>query len=156
MTGRAIDALRIDLETQRRQAACRVIFACRGNAGRSQMAAAFFNHLADPRRARAISAGLEPSSTVELRVIEAMSDAGIALWPSIPRRLSPPLAMTAGHLITIGCEGECPFYAGVKVEEWPIDDPRGLPIERVRGIRDEIRERVQQMIDVHAWSSPTT
>lgn len=90
----------------------RVIFACIRNAGRSQMAVAFFNQLADPGRARALSAGTEPSGTVDPKVIEAMREIGIDLSPSIPRRLNACLAMAAGHLVTMGCGPELPFSRG--------------------------------------------
>jgi arsenate reductase len=130
----------------------RILFACTRNAGRSQMAVAFFDKLADPRRARALSAGTEPSGTVDPKVIEAMRETGIDLAPSLPRRLNLCLAMAAGHLVTMGCGPELPFFAGVKVEDWPIDDPKGQPIERVREIRDEIRSRVKHMIDTRGWA----
>jgi arsenate reductase len=151
MAGRAITALRLDPGPSSSKGVRRVIFACVRNAGRSQMAVAFFNQLADPRRARAISAGTAPSGTVDPKVIEAMREAGVELSPSIPRRLNACLAMAAGHLVDMGCGPDLPFFVGVKLEEWPIEDPKGEPLERVREIRDEIRHRVKEMIDTHGW-----
>jgi arsenate reductase len=150
MAGRAITALRREPGPSGSEGTRRVIFTCLRNAGRSQMAVAFFNELADPQRARAISAGTAPSGTVDPEVIEAMREAGVELSPSIPRRLNACLAMAAGHLVDIGGQ-DLPFFAGVKREEWPIDDPKGEPVERVREIRDEIRRRVAEMIDTHRW-----
>lgn len=128
----------------------RVIFACIRNAGRSQMAAALFNQQADPQRARAISAGTAPSGTVEMNVLEAMRETGVDLTPSIPRRLNAPLATTAGYLVNMDGD-DLPFFVGVRVEDWPIDDPNGQSAERVREIRDEIMGRVKHMIDAHGW-----
>jgi arsenate reductase len=150
MADRAITALRPDADPSSRRAVSRVLFACR-DAGRSQMAVAFFNELADSRRARAIPAATDPSGTVDPNVIEAMRETGVELAPSLPRRLNAPLAMAAGHLVTMGSEAQGPFFAGVKVEDWPIDDPKGQPVDRVREIRDEIRRRVAAMIDAHGW-----
>lgn len=151
MSGRAISALRHDVPPANGRAVSRIIFACRGNAGRSQMAVAIFNRLADPQRARAISAGTGPSGTVDPGVIEALRETGVDLSPSIPRPLNAPLATSAGHLITMGCEADCPFFPGVKVEDWPIDDPQGQPVERLREICDEVRRRVVEMIGLHGW-----
>jgi arsenate reductase (thioredoxin) len=151
MAGRAMTALRLDTGPSSGKGVRRVIFACVRNAGRSQMAVAFFNQLADPQRARAISAGTAPSGTVDPKVIEAMREMGIDLSPSLPRRLNAPLAMAAGHLVDMGCGAELPFFAGVKLEEWPVDDPKGQPVERVREIRDDIRRRVTEMIEAQAW-----
>jgi arsenate reductase (thioredoxin) len=129
----------------------RVIFACMHNAGRSQMAAAFFNLLADPVRARAIAAGTRAGQSVDPTVLEAMREIGLDLGPALARRLNAPLAMAAGRLVTMGCQDDCPFYPGVTVEDWPIDDPRGQSPERVREIRDVIRRHVEQMIERQGW-----
>lgn len=133
------------------QARSRVIFACLRNAGRSQMAVAFFNQMADPQRARAISAGAAPFGGVDPKVIDAMRETGVELLLSIPRRLNAPLATTAGHVVAMGCGDDLPFFAGVRVEDWPIDDPKGETEDRVREIRDEIKRRVEQMIERHGW-----
>jgi arsenate reductase (thioredoxin) len=151
IAGRAMTALRVAPDASSGTGVSRVIFACIRNAGRSQMAVAFFNQLADPRRARALSAGTEPSGNVDPKVIEAMRETGIDLSPSLPRRLNACLAMAAGHLVNMGCGQELPFFAGVTLEDWPIDDPKGEPLERVREIRDEIRRRVKAMIEARGW-----
>jgi arsenate reductase len=151
IAGQAMTALHLNPGPSGRPSVRRVIFACVRNAGRSQMAVAFFNELADPKRARALSAGTEPAGTVDAKVIEAMGEAGIDLSPSIPRRLNACLAMAAGNIVTMGCGQDLPFFAGVSREEWPVDDPKGQPLERVREIRDEIRRRVTAMIDARGW-----
>jgi arsenate reductase len=130
----------------------RVVFACMHNAGRSQMAAAFFNRLADPRQARAISAGTRAGRSVDPKVRESMGELGIDLGEALSRQLNPSVAMAAGHLVTMGCRDDLPFYAGVRVEDWPIDDPRGQEPGRVREIRDEIHRRVKEMIEARGWA----
>jgi arsenate reductase len=123
-----------------------VIFACVHNAGRSQMAAAFFNALADPARARAISAGTRPASRVHPEVVEVMREIGIDLSGAAPQLLTHELAERAQLLVTMGCEEDCPVVPGLRREDWPLADPKGQPIERVRAIRDEIRDRVAALL----------
>lgn len=128
-----------------------VIFACVHNAGRSQMACAFFNALADPARARAISAGTAPASQVHPIVVEAMREVDIDLSQAVPQKLTPALASKASLLVTMGCGEECPYIPGLKVEDWPLPDPKGQPLEAVRKIREEIRQRVQALLAGRAW-----
>src|SRR5262245_53574903 len=109
-----------------------VLFACVHNAGRSQMAAALFNSLADPRQARAISAGTKPGSRIHPELMAAMNEVGIDLSAASPTRLTSALAGTAQMLITMGCGDECPYVPGVIRDDWPLDDPKGKPIEAVR------------------------
>jgi arsenate reductase (thioredoxin) len=123
-----------------------VIFACVHNAGRSQMAAAYFNSLADPARARALSAGTRPGDRVHPEVVAVMREEGIDLSGARPRTLTPELAAEAQLLITMGCGDECPYVPGLRRDDWPLDDPKGQPIERVRAIRDDIRARVEALI----------
>ena len=123
-----------------------VLFACVHNAGRSQMAAGFFNALADPAKARAISAGTRPADRVNPVVVQAMLEVGIDVSGERPQRLTPELARGAEWLITMGCGDECPVVPGVKRDDWPLDDPADQPLERVRAIRDEIRSRVEGLI----------
>jgi arsenate reductase len=130
----------------------RMIFACLHNAGRSQMAAAFFNQLADPTQAQAVSAGTQPADRVHPEVAEAMREAGIDLAGSTPRLLTAELAAGARLLVTMGCGESCPVVPGLKREDWPLADPKGQPIERVREIRDQIRERVRQLVEARGWS----
>jgi arsenate reductase (thioredoxin) len=130
----------------------RVIFACIHNAGRSQMAAAFFNQLADHERATAISAGTRPGERVHPEVVQAMREVGLDLSHAVPQRLTPEVADGARHLVTMGCGEECPYFPRMKVEDWPLEDPKGKSVDRVREIRDEIRHRVQALIDAHGWA----
>jgi len=123
-----------------------VIFACVHNAGRSQMAAAFFNRLADPARARAVSAGTTPGERVHPEVVSAMQEEGIDLSGARPQKLTTELAAGAQLLITMGCGDECPYVPGVRRDDWPLDDPKGQPVERVRAIRDDIRARVEALV----------
>jgi arsenate reductase len=123
-----------------------VLFACVHNAGRSQMAAALFNQLADPAKARAISAGTEPGAHVHPEVVEAMGELGVDLRGAAPRKLTDALAAEASVLVTMGCGEACPVVPGATREDWPLDDPKGQPIERVRQIRDEIAGRVRTLL----------
>jgi arsenate reductase len=129
-----------------------VIFACVHNAGRSQMAAAFFNELADPALAHAFSAGTRPGDRVHPEVQESMLEAGIDLSGSSPRRLTPELARGATLLVTMGCGDECPVVPGVRRDDWPLADPKGEPPEKVREIRDEIRRRVVSLLVDEGWA----
>ena len=128
-----------------------VIFACVHNAGRSQMAAALFNALADPARARAVSAGTNPGERVHPEVVQVMKDDGIDLSGARPQRLTPELASTAEMLVTMGCGDECPYVPGLRRDDWPLEDPKGKPVDRVREIRDEIRTRVRSLIEQEQW-----
>lgn len=128
-----------------------VLFACVHNAGRSQMAAAFFNELANPQKARAVSAGTRPGDRVHPEVIAVMKEAGIDLSAAHTTALTPELAQQAQMLVTMGCGDECPYVAGTKRDDWPLEDPKGKPIEQVRAIRDEIRSQVQSLIQHEGW-----
>lgn len=128
-----------------------VVFACVANAGRSQMAAAFFNELAAPARARAISAGTRPAAAVHPEVVSAMREAGIDISMAAPQYLSTNLVKDAHMLITMGCGDECPLVPGVEREDWPLDDPNGQPPGTVRRIRDEIRKRVEALVKERKW-----
>jgi len=129
-----------------------VIFACVQNAGRSQMAAAFFNTLADPSAARAISAGTAPAARVHPEVVEAMREVGIDLAGVRPRPLTDDLVVRADLLITMGCGDACPVAPGVPRDDWPLPDPHGEPLERVREIREQVRARVAQLVAEAGWS----
>jgi len=128
-----------------------VIFACVHNAGRSQMASAFFNALADPGRARALSAGTQPGAQVHPVVVEVMHEVGIDLSQQHPRQLTTDLARGAAILITMGCGDECPVVPGVSRGDWPLSDPKDRPIAEVRAIRDDIKERVRALIHEKQW-----
>ena len=128
-----------------------VVFACVHNAGRSQMAAAYFKRLANPGRARAISAGTAPAPRVHPEVVTAMADIGIDLSHAEPRHLTPELAQGARLLITMGCGDACPVIPGAERDDWPLPDPKGRPLDEVRAIRDDIGRRVQALIAGRGW-----
>jgi len=123
-----------------------VIFACIHNAGRSQMAAAWFNALADATKARAVSAGTDPGTRVHPEVLEAMREVGVDLSDRTPQKLTDELARGAQMLITMGCGEQCPVVPGLRRDDWPLEDPKGKPIPRVREIRDEVRARVAELV----------
>ena len=130
-----------------------VLFACVHNAGRSQMAAAWFNELADSSKARAISAGTSPGSRVHPEVVIAMNEVGVELAGVKPQFLADELASTASLLVTMGCGEACPVVPGLERDDWPLEDPKGKPIERVREIREEIRARVAGLLLDRGWAS---
>lgn len=132
-----------------------VLFACVHNAGRSQMAAAWFNRLADPAKARAVSAGTDPGSRVHPEVINAMNEVGVDLSKAGTTRLTTEVAQQAQMLITMGCGDQCPVVPGVRRDDWPLEDPKGKPIAQVRAIRDDIRQRVEALLVDEGWSSAT-
>jgi arsenate reductase len=144
-------AFRRSDERPARHRIARVIFACMHNAGRSQMAAAFFNQLADPARVRAIAAGTRGGRSVDPQVIEAMREEGLDVGRALERRINLHLAMAAERVVTMGCGDDIPYDPGVKVEEWPIEDPRGQSAACVREIRDQIRHRVTEMVEANGW-----
>ncbi len=126
-----------------------VLFVCIHNAGRSQMAEAFFNRMAK-RKARALSAGTRPGSSVHPEVVEVMKEVGIDLSGNRPKVLTMELVNEADRMITMSCgedtEGVCP--AGfIETEDWQLDDPAGQPLPVVRRIRDEIEKRVGKLIE---------
>lgn len=130
-----------------------VIFACVHNAGRSQMAAAFFNSLVRSANVRALSAGTDPAECVHEEVVAVMAERGIDLTAIRPQRLTADLATGAAWLITMGCGDQCPFIPGARIEDWPLADPKGRPLDEVRAIRDDISRRVQALIAREGWGS---
>jgi len=124
----------------------KVIFACVHNAGRSQMAAAFFNQLANRNFAETVSAGTEPGLRVHPEVLAAMQEIGIDLSCAKPQKLTDELARDAQLLITMGCGDKCPFVPGLRRDDWPLPDPKGRPMKEVRKVRDEIRSRVKGLL----------
>ncbi len=129
-----------------------IIFACVHNAGRSQMAAALFNRWANPAKARAISAGTQPGERVHPEVVEVMREEDFDLATAKPQKLTAELAADAQWLVTMGCGDECPVVPGTRRDDWPLEDPKGKPRERVREIRDDIEARVKQLISTNGWS----
>ena len=128
-----------------------VLFACVHNAGRSQMAAAWFNLLADPAKAHAISAGTDPGPRVHPEVVAAMSEVGVDLSGAPTSTLTTALAQRAQMLITMGCGDQCPIVPGLKRDDWPLEDPKGKSLARVREIRDDIRQRVVRLLAHEGW-----
>jgi protein-tyrosine-phosphatase/ubiquinone/menaquinone biosynthesis C-methylase UbiE len=120
----------------------RVLFACVGNAGRSQMAQAFFERAGGEGR----SAGTRPSPEVHPNVVEAMLEVGIDLSGRTPRKLELGDAEWADLVITMGCGDECPVVPGREYRDWPLEDPIGKSIEETRPIRDEIERRVARLV----------
>jgi arsenate reductase len=129
-----------------------VLFACIHNAGRSQMAAAWFNALSDSAKVRAISAGTEPGASLHPEVLAAMREVGIDLAGVSPQKLTEELAATASILVTMGCGEACPVVPGLRRMDWPLEDPKNKPIERVRQIRDEVRHRVAELLAAQQWA----
>jgi arsenate reductase (thioredoxin) len=128
-----------------------VLFACVHNAGRSQMAAAWFNKICDHTKASAISAGTQPGERVHPEVVQVMKEEGIDLTGMKPQFLSPELAQKATLLVTMGCGDACPFVPGLKKLDWPLADPKGKPLEIVRRVRDDIRARVLALATERNW-----
>jgi arsenate reductase (thioredoxin) len=122
-----------------------VLFVCVHNAGRSQMAAGFLQHLAGDR-VEVLSAGSEPVDRVNPAAVAAMAEVGIDLRAATPKLLTDASVQQADVVVTMGCGDACPFYPGKRYEDWPLDDPAGRGIEAVRPIRDEIRVRVESLV----------
>lgn len=129
----------------------RVVFACVHNAGRSQMAAAWFTALADPAKAEAVSAGTAPGARVHPEVLETMREVGVDLASATPRLLTDDLAGSADLLVTMGCGETCPVVPGLRRLDWPLEDPKGKPLARVREIRDEVRAHVASLLASEGW-----
>ncbi|MFH1483284.1 MAG: arsenate reductase ArsC [Chloroflexota bacterium] len=123
-----------------------MLFVCVHNSGRSQMAEAFFNRLAQGK-AMALSAGTDPDEAVDPAVVKVMQEVGIDLSAKKPRALTPEMVGQADKMVTMGCgvEALCPA-TWVETEDWELEDPKGKTIEEVRGIRDEIKARVVRML----------
>jgi len=128
-----------------------VLFACIHNAGRSQMASAFFNAMANPGKAQSVSAGTEPAERIHPEVVEVMKEAGLDISSQIPRKLTLELAQGVRLLVTMGCGDKCPYVPGLRRMDWALADPQGQSLERVREIRDDIRGKVVALIDLEGW-----
>lgn len=122
-----------------------VLFLCTHNAGRSQMALGFFTHLAGDH-AVAWSGGSEPASTINPAAIAAMAERGIDIAAEYPKPWTDEVVRAADVVITMGCGDACPVFPGRRYEEWVLDDPAGLTLDDVRGIRDEIERRVRALV----------
>ena len=122
-----------------------VLFVCVHNAGRSQMAAGFLTALAGDR-IDVLSAGSMPGDRINPVAVEAMAEVGIDIAGEQPTKLSDDAVLASDVVITMGCGDECPFYPGKRYEDWVLDDPAGQGLDAVRPIRDEIRRRVEALI----------
>ena len=116
------------------------------------MAAAFFNALADRTKAQAISAGTDPGARVHPEVLAVMNEVGIDLSAAKPQKLTDELAQGAQMLVTMGCGEACPYVPGLARDDWPLEDPKGKTVERVRAIRDDVKARIVTLLDKNSWS----
>jgi arsenate reductase (thioredoxin) len=123
-----------------------VLFVCVHNAGRSQMAAAFLTHLSEGT-VEVRSAGSEPADQVNPAAVQAMAEVGIDITAEKPKILTDQAVRESDVVITMGCGDTCPFYPGKRYEDWVLDDPAGKDVATVRPIRDEIRRRVEALLD---------
>ena len=123
----------------------RIVFLCVHNAGRSQMAAAWAEHLGGDG-VEVFSGGSDPAAEVNSAAVAAMAEVGINLAGARPQRWTDEAIKDADVVVTMGCGDECPFFPGVRYEDWPLTDPAGKGIEEVRPIRDEIRRRVEGLL----------
>lgn len=122
-----------------------ILFLCIHNAGRSQMAAGFAR-VAGAGRVDIYSGGSEPADAVNPVAVSAMAEVGIDITGFVPQRFTDELLHRVDVVVTMGCGDTCPFIPGKRYEDWPLDDPKGKPIEEVRRIRDEIRSRVEDLV----------
>ena len=123
-----------------------VLFVCVHNAGRSQMAAGFMQHLGKGR-VDVLSAGSAPKDSINPVAIEAMAELGIDIANNVPKILTTEAVQASDVVITMGCGDACPFYPGKRYEDWVLEDPAGQGIEPVRVIRDEIKRRVEELLN---------
>ena len=122
-----------------------VLFLCVHNAGRSQMALGWFNHLANGK-AVAWSGGSEPGDQVNPAAVAAMAEVGVDIAREYPKPWTEEIVRAADVVVTMGCGDACPFYPGIRYEDWVLEDPHGKGIEAVRPIRDEIEQRVRRLL----------
>ena len=123
----------------------RVLFVCLHNAGRSQMSQALFERVADGRH-EARSAGTDPADRVHPEVTEVMREIGVDLSGRTPRKLSDELAEWADVIVTMGCGDACPYIPGKRYIDWDLPDPKGLPLDEVRALRDDIAQRTEALL----------
>jgi arsenate reductase (thioredoxin) len=131
----------------------RVLFVCLHNAGRSQMSQALFEREADGLH-EARSAGTTPGERVHPEVVEAMRELGVDLAERRPQGLTDDLAQWADVIVTMGCGDECPYMPGKRYIDWDLPDPKGRPLEEVRGIRDDIGGRVSKLVSALTPDDP--
>ena len=128
-----------------------VLFVCVHNAGRSQMAAGYLRHFSNDQ-VIVRSAGSEPADQLNPLAVEVMAEEGIDITAAIPKILTPETVQTSDVVITMGCGDVCPIYPGKRYEDWELTDPAGQDLETVRSIRDDIKERVQDLVaELRCW-----
>lgn len=123
-----------------------VLFLCTHNAGRSQMALGFFNHLAGDQ-AVAWSGGSEPANQINAAAVQAMAEVGIDITGEFPKPWTDEIVQASDVIITMGCGDTCPVFPGRRYEEWVLPDPAGQSVDAVRPIRDDIEQRVRRLLD---------
>jgi len=122
-----------------------VLFVCVHNAGRSQMAAGFMRRLSEGR-VDVLSAGSEPKDQINPVAIQVMAEEGIDIANEVPKILTTDAVKESDVVITMGCGDTCPIFPGKRYEDWDLTDPAGRPVDEVRPIRDEIKQRVQTLL----------
>lgn len=122
-----------------------VLFVCIHNAGRSQMASGYLQHLAGDR-IQVLSAGTEPKDQVNPSAVAAMAEEGIDIGANTPKVLTTEAVKESDYVITMGCGDKCPYFPGKHYLDWPLSDPAGKGVDDVRPIRDEIRAKVEALI----------
>jgi arsenate reductase len=122
-----------------------VLFVCVHNAGRSQMAAGYLRHLAGDR-ITVLSAGSAPGDTLNPVAVQVMVEEGIDISEAVPTVLTTEAVQESDVVITMGCGDACPYFPGKRYEDWVLDDPAGQGVEMVRGVRDEIKQRIQALV----------
>jgi protein-tyrosine-phosphatase len=122
-----------------------VLFVCVHNAGRSQMAAGYLRHLAGDR-ITVLSAGSAPGDTLNPVAVQVMAEEGIDISEAVPTILTTGAVRESDVVITMGCGDACPYFPGKRYEDWVLDDPAGQGVEMVRGVRDEIKQRIQALV----------
>jgi arsenate reductase (thioredoxin) len=135
-----------------------VLFVCVHNAGRSQMAAGLLDELAEGR-VRVRSAGSEPAERLNPNAVATMEEVGVDISKEFPKPLTPDAVHAADVVITMGCGDACPIFPGKRYEDWDLEDPSGKDLETVRRIRDEIRGRVENLIEElkgEEWTAPAS
>ena len=123
----------------------RVVFLCVHNDGRSQMAAGWARHLGGDA-VEVFSGGSDPAAEVNPAAVEAMAEAGVDITANQPQRWTDEIVAAADVVITMGCGDKCPFFPGVRYEDWPLPDPAGQGVDAVRPIRDDIKARVEGLL----------
>ena len=130
-----------------------VLFMCVHNAGRSQMAAGWLRHLAGDR-ITVYSGGSEPTNQINPAAVAAMAEVGVDITDDFPKPWTDEIVRASDVVVTMGCGDTCPIVPGTRYEDWPLEDPAGKDLDTVRRVRDEIRDRVEQLLrDLEGTSS---